>query len=236
MFVCDGSDYGKKGKTIIGKVLDVEMRMTQTFGYDIAIAHIDRNCPQCKDIEIKPIALANNFPKIGSDAVHVHVGDPRDKNIRRSSPHKLIYPIIGAPGLECTMQYVKADGVDNPPMVFNVSGSPVMIKECGETVVHGFHGAGEDDDGFMFERLQLVQAQKEWAYRQIKEWTGRDKLLDACSDSGYRTFEDGSSFDVTQTSCTPQNSDEELIVICSDHEGADKFQFNDPIIKEFLQH
>ena len=235
MFVCDGADYGRKGETIIGKVIDIELRMTEIFGYDIAIAHIDRNCPQCVDIDIKPLPLANNFPKLGADAVHVHVGDPRDKNIRRYSPHKLIYPIIGAPGLKCTMQYVKHDGIDNPPMVFNVSGSPVMIDECGNTAVHGFHGRGEGDDDFMYERLQLVQAQKEWVYKQIKAWTGRDKLLDACSDSGYRTFTDSGSFDAKQASCIPENSDEELLVRCSEHEGAESFQFNDRIIKELLQ-
>ena len=32
-----------------------------------------------------------------------------------------------------------------------------------------------------------------------------------------------------------ENSDEELHVRCSEHEGADSFQFNDRIIKEFLQ-
>ena len=96
MFVCDGTDYGKKGKIRIGKVIDVEFRMTETFGYDIAIAHIDRDCDQCnRDVKIDPIPLANSLPKLGADAVHVHVGDPRNRNTRRSSPHKLIWPVVG---------------------------------------------------------------------------------------------------------------------------------------------
>ena len=233
MFVCDGADYGKKGKIRIGKVIDVEFRMTETFGYDIALAHIDRNCDQCSDVQIDPIPLANSLPELGADAVHVHVGDPNNKNARRFSPHKLIYPVVGAKGLECVHQYVKADGIDNPPMVFNVSGSPVMINECGKTVVHGFHGTGEDEKGFMYERLQLVQAQKQWAYNQIKEWTGRDQILDACSDSGFRSFVSSEDFDVTQKSCIPENSDEGILYRCEEQEGALSYKFDDALMNEF---
>ena len=236
MFVCDGTDYGKKGKIRIGKVIDVEFRMTETFGYDIAIAHIDRDCDQCnRDVKIDPIPLANSLPKLGADAVHVHVGDPRNRNTRRSSPHKLIWPVVGAKGLECVHQYVKADGIDNPPMVFNVSGSPVMINECGKTAVHGFHGTGEDDGGFMYERLQLVQAQKQWAYNQIKEWTGRDEILDACSESGYRSFTGTEDFDVTQRSCIPENSDDEVLYRCGEQEGALTYKFDDDLMNEFIR-
>ena len=45
-------------------------------------------------------------------------------------------------------------------MLFDTSGSLVIIKECGRYVVHGLHGNGMDLDQNMYEFLQLVQTQK----------------------------------------------------------------------------
>ncbi|MDA8942285.1 hypothetical protein N9I44_01115, partial [bacterium] len=63
MYVVDGANYPNK-KIIIAKVLDISARSTgEPPGYDILVAHVDRNCNRCnKDIEINPIPIANNFP------------------------------------------------------------------------------------------------------------------------------------------------------------------------------
>ena len=44
-------------------------------------------------------------------------------------------------------------------MIFNISGSSVIYKECGNWAMHGIHGNGFDFDGYMFESLQLLQTQ-----------------------------------------------------------------------------
>ena len=58
-------------------------------------------------------------------------------------------------------------------MLFGASGSPVIFKECENYVVHGLHGRGYDEGGFMYEELQLLQTQKKWIQSEIFRWTGR---------------------------------------------------------------
>ncbi len=70
-------------------------------------------------------------------------------------------------------------------MLFDTSGSLVIIKECGRYVVHGLHGNGMDLDQNMYEFLQLVQTQKKWIQEEIFRWTGRETMLDACAKVTY---------------------------------------------------
>ena len=65
--------------------------------------------------------------------------------------------IYGAKTTQCSRQIIKHDGIDNPPMLFDCSGSPVVYSECGKNVIHGLHGNGMDEDKIMYETLQLVQ-------------------------------------------------------------------------------
>ena len=58
-----------------------------------------------------------------------------------------------------TEKTIKHDGKLNSPMIFNISGSSVIYKECGNWAMHGIHGNGFDFDGQMFESLQLLQTQ-----------------------------------------------------------------------------
>lgn len=242
MYVCDGADYGRVGKTIIGKVIDFSARMTgHPPGYDIAIAHIDRNCSKCnKNIKIKPIPLANKLPPIGGDGIHVHVGDPRDKNIRRFSDHKLIWPALSTVSkdgteLSCTSQVIRHDGKINPPMVFNTSGSPVLIKECGNSVVHGLHGRGMDMDGMMYEALQLVQTQKKWVQKWVSKWTGKNYLLDSCSKNGRRSFQADMNFSIPQMNCNIKKTEDMFdnpATVCLIQKGAESFVFKDKYMIE----
>ena len=70
MYVVDGANYPNK-KIIIAKVLDISARSTgEPPGYDILVAHVDRNCNRCnKDITINPIPIANNLPAINTKAL-----------------------------------------------------------------------------------------------------------------------------------------------------------------------
>ena len=74
MYVVDGKDYPMK-KIIVAKVLDISARATGwPPGYDILIAHVDRNCKKCKkgmDIKIVPIPIANKIPKHNTKALHI---------------------------------------------------------------------------------------------------------------------------------------------------------------------
>ena len=192
MYVVEGNSYQGKQK-VIGKVLDIAGRATgHPPGYDLLLLHIDRDCKKCqknKDVKIEPIPLANNIPPIGTKAQHVCI--PEEKKYGKgiiSIPHTLNGMIYGAKTTQCSRQIIKHDGIDNPPMLFGCSGSPVVYSECGKNVIHGLHGNGMDEDKIMYEILQLVQTQKQWVQSHIYNWTGRTDMLDACDPSGRRSF------------------------------------------------
>ena len=208
MYVVEGNSWQGKQK-IIAKVLDISGRTTgmpEAGGYDLLVAHVDRNCKKCqknKDINIVPIPLANKLPAIGTPAQHVCITDGKKagKGIiwRPENLNGLIY---GGQNTQCSRQIVKHDGISNPPMLFDgCSGSPVIYKECGQNVVHGLHGNGVGDDKYMYEMLQLVQTQKEWVQSEIFKWTGRTDMLDACSKTGRRSFMAGEKFNILQNGC-----------------------------------
>ena len=208
MYVVEGNSWQGKQK-IIAKVLDISGRTTgmpEAGGYDLLVAHVDRNCKKCqknKDINIVPIPLANKLPAIGTPAQHVCITDGKKagKGIiwRPENLNGLIY---GGQNTQCSRQIVKHDGISNPPMLFDgCSGSPVIYKECGQNVVHGLHGNGVGDDKYMYEMLQLVQTQKEWVQSEIFKWTGRTDMIDACSKTGRRSFMAGEKFDILQNGC-----------------------------------
>ena len=205
MYVVDGKNYPNK-KIIIAKVLDISARATSVPpGYDIVVAHVDRNCKKCsKDVNIKitPIAIANNLPIMNTEALHVVV--PRNSKMNKGRfyvDHLLNGRIWGAQNTSCSRQTIKHDGKLNPPMLFDTSGSPVIYKECGKYVLHGLHGNGKDYNGYMYELLQLLQTQKEWIQSEIYRWTGRTEMLDSCSPTGTRSFMPGNEFDVPQNGC-----------------------------------
>ena len=208
MYVVDGKNYPNK-KIIIAKVLDISARATSVPpGYDIVVAHVDRNCKECsKDVNIKitPIAIANNLPIMNTEALHVVV--PRNSKMNKGRfyvDHLLNGRIWGAQNTSCSRQTIKHDGKLNPPMLFDTSGSPVIYKECGKYVLHGLHGNGKDYNGYMYELLQLLQTQKEWIQSEIYRWTGRTEMLDSCSPTGTRSFMPGNEFDVPQSGCNKE--------------------------------
>ena len=215
MYVVEGNSYQGK-QIIIGKVLDIAGRATgHPPGYDLLLLHIDRDCNKCqknKDIKIEPIPLANKIPPIGTKAQHICI--PGKKKYGKgiiSIPHTLNGMIYGAKTTQCSRQIIKHDGIDNPPMLFDCSGSPVIYSECGKNVIHGLHGNGMDEDKIMYETLQLVQTQKQWVQSHIYEWTGRIDMLDACHPSGRRSFMPDQKFDIAQNDCQKkQISDEEF--------------------------
>ena len=152
MYVVDGKNYPNK-KIIIAKVLDISARATSVPpGYDIVVAHVDRNCKKCsKDVNIKitPIAIANNLPIMNTEALHVVV--PRNSKMNKGRfyvDHLLNGRIWGAQNTSCSRQTIKHDGKLNPPMLFDTSGSPVIFKECGKNVLHGLHGNGMGYKGY----------------------------------------------------------------------------------------
>ena len=205
MYVVDGKNYPKE-KNIIAKVLDISARATGLPpGYDIVVAHVDRNCKECsKDVNIKitPIAIANNLPLMDTKALHVVVpGNSQMNKGRFYVDHLLNGRIWGAQNTSCSRQTIKHDGKLNPPMLFDTSGSPVIFKECGKYVLHGLHGNGMGYKGYMYEFLQLLQTQKEWIQSEIYRWTGRTEMLDSCSPTGTRSFMPGNEFDVPQNGC-----------------------------------
>ncbi len=205
IYVVDGKNYPNK-KIIIAKVLDISARATsRPPGYDIVVAHVDRNCKECsKDVNIKitPIAIANNLPLMDTKALHIAVpGNSQMNKGRFYVDHLLNGRIWGAQNTSCSRQTIKHDGKLNPPMLFDTSGSPVIYKECGKYVLHGLHGNGMDYKGYMYEFLQLLQTQKEWIQSEIYRWTGRTEMLDSCSPTGTRSFMPGNEFDVPQNGC-----------------------------------
>ena len=208
IYVVDGKNYPNK-KIIIAKVLDISARATGLPpGYDIVVAHVDRNCKECsKDVNIKitPIAIANNLPLMDTKALHVVVpGNSQMNKGRFYVDHLLNGRIWGAQNTSCSRQTIKHDGKLNPPMLFDTSGSPVIYKECGKYVLHGLHGNGMDYKGYMYEFLQLLQTQKEWIQSEIYRWTGRTEMLDSCSPTGTRSFMPGNEFDVPQNGCNKE--------------------------------
>jgi len=205
MFVVAGKNYPIK-KTIIAKVLDISIRATgHPPGYDIMIAHVDRFCNKCnKNIIISPIPVASKIPPINTKALHIFIPGEENKshgNGILSDNHLLNGEIWGSKNNSCTRQSIKHDGITNPPMVFDTSGSPVIYKECDKYAVHGLHGNGMDFGGFMYEHLQLLQTQKEWIQSEIYRWTNRKDMLDACSPSGRRSFMKGTKFEIEQHNC-----------------------------------
>ena len=215
MYVVEGNSYQGKQK-IIGKVLDIAGRATgYPPGYDILLLHIDRDCKKCqknKNIKIEPIPLANKIPNIGTKAEHICI--PERKKYGKgiiSISHTLNGLVYGAKTTQCSRQIIKHDGIDNPPMLFGCSGSPVIYKECGKNVVHGLHGNGIDENKIMYEILQLVQTQKQWVQSHIYEWTGRTDMLDACDPTGRRSFMPDQKFEILQNGCQKKRiSDEEF--------------------------
>ena len=205
MFVVAGKNYPIK-KTIIAKVLDISIRATgHPPGYDIMIAHVDRFCKKCnKNIIISPIPVASKIPPINTKALHIFIPGEENKshgNGILSDNHLLNGEIWGSKNNSCTRQSIKHDGITNPPMVFDTSGSPVIYKECDKYAVHGLHGNGMDFGGFMYEHLQLLQTQKEWIQSEIYRWTNRKDMLDACSLTGRRSFMTGRKFEIEQHNC-----------------------------------
>ncbi len=238
VYIADGEDTTSIAKTkIIGKVTKFGVRSTGLPpGYDIFVGYVDRNCQYClssaQQPTIKPIPLANSYPKQNADATWVFTagtGDTDPENskwrgrsyaYRQYSPQKL-GKAIGSPfnsGENCRRQPVPMNNRDgNPLAVADTSGSPVIIKSCDSDALHGFHGNGESGwctDGeimengkeYLCEVLQLVQSQKKWIGKKIKQWTGRTVLmLDACSASGTRSIDDD-TFDVEQYGCRTDSS------------------------------
>ena len=205
MYVVAGKDYPMK-KIIVAKVLDISIRATgYPPGYDIMIAHVDRFCDKCNSkINIKPIPVASKIPPINTNALHIFIpGEDREShgNGIRIEDHLLNGEIWGSKNNSCTRQSIKHDGITNPPMVFDTSGSPVIYKECGKYAVHGLHGNGMDFDGYMYEQLQLLQTQKKWIQSEIYRWTNRKDMLDACSLSGRKSFLSGEDFEIEQLDC-----------------------------------
>ena len=205
MFVVAGKNYPIK-KTIIAKVLDISIRATgHPPGYDIMIAHVDRFCNKCnKNIIISPIPVASKIPPINTKALHIFIPGEENKshgNGILSDNHLLNGEIWGSKSNSCTRQSIKHDGITNPPMVFDTSGSPVIYKECDKYAVHGLHGNGMDFGGFMYEHLQLLQTQKEWIQSEIYRWTNRKDMLDSCSLTGRRSFMTGTKFEIEQHNC-----------------------------------
>jgi hypothetical protein len=206
MYVVDGKNYPNK-KIIIAKVLDISARSTgEPPGYDILVAHVDRNCNRCnKDITIIPIPIANNLPAINTKALHIAVpGDSAMNKGRFFDNHLLNGRIWGGKNNACSRQTLKHDGKLNPPMLFDTSGSPVIFKECGKYALHGLHGNGMDYDGHMYEFLQLIQTQKKWIQSEIYRWTGRTEMIDSCSSNGKRSFMPSSDFDAPQNDCVKE--------------------------------
>ena len=126
MYVVDGKNYPKE-KNIIAKVLDISARATsRPPGYDIVVAHVDRNCKECsKDVNIKitPIAIANNLPLMDTKALHIAVPGNSKMNKGRFYVDHLLNGIIwGAQNTSCSRQTIKHDGKLNPPMLFGTSG------------------------------------------------------------------------------------------------------------------
>ena len=218
MYVVEGNSYQGK-QIIIGKVLDIAGRATgHPPGYDLLLLHIDRNCNKCqknKNVKIEPIPLANKIPPIGTKAQHICI--PEEKKYGKgiiSIPHTLNGMIYGAKTTQCSRQIIKHDGIDNPPMLFGCSGSPVVFSECDKNVIHGLHGNGMDEDKFMYEILQLVQTQKQWVQSHIYEWTGRTDMLDACDPSGRRSFMPDQKFDIAQNDCKKKRINDEEFYPC----------------------
>ena len=218
MYVVEGNSYQGK-QIVIGKVLDIAGRATgHPPGYDLLLLHIDRDCKKCqknKDVKIEPIPLANKIPPIGTKAQHVCI--PEQKKYGKgiiSIPHTLNGMIYGAKTTQCSRQIIKHDGIDNPPMLFGCSGSPVVFSECDKNVIHGLHGNGMDEDKIMYEILQLVQTQKQWVQSHIYEWTGRTDMLDACDPSGRRSFMPDQKFDIAQNDCKKKRINDEEFYPC----------------------
>ena len=204
LYIVAGNTY-HSNKKIIGEIINISARNTgEAPGYDLIVAHVDRNCKKCNtEIKIDPIPLANFIPVIGTKATHVCVADRKKwGNGIIYDDHTLNGWVYGGEGTQCSRQIVKHDGITNPPMMFaGCSGSPVIYKECGKDVIHGLHGNGMDEDKIMYEMLQLVQTQKKWIQQEIYNWTGRTDMLDACSETGRRSFMDGNKFEIKQNDC-----------------------------------
>jgi len=113
-----------------------------------------------------------------------------------SDDHILNGPIWGSKYNSCNRQTIKHDGKLNSPMIFNISGSSVIYKECGNWEVHGLHGNEFDFDGYMIESFQLLQTQKEWMQSEIHRCPVQDRY--ACSSSGRRSFAFGEIKEVKQ--------------------------------------
>ena len=144
---------------------------------------------------------------MNTEALHVAVpGNSEMNNGRFYDDHLLNGRIWGSKKTPCSRQTIKHDGKNNPPMLFDTSGSPVIFKECGKYVLHGLHGNGSDDGKFMYEFLQLLQTQKEWIQSEIYRWTGRTEMLDSCSSNGTRSFMQVSEFDIPQSSCDKKSN------------------------------
>ena len=96
--------------------------------------------------------MLQKLPPINTNALHVFIpGEDRESHGSgiRTDNHLLNGKIWGSKNNSCTRQSIKHDGITNPPMVFDTSGSPVIYKECGKDAVHGLHGNGMDFDGYM---------------------------------------------------------------------------------------
>ena len=210
-YIVDGKNYPKK-KIIVAKVLEFSARATGwPPGYDIAIAHVDRNCKKCKKgkkIKIVPIPIANTLPKLNTKALHVLAPETSKKGKGRIyRDHLLNGGILGGRTTPCSIQVIRLDGITNPPMLYGGSGSPVIFKECGKYVVHGLHGRGhgsikyKDGKEIQYEHLQLLQTQKKWIQSEIFRWTGRTDMIDSCSESGRRSFMPDQKFDIPQNDC-----------------------------------
>ena len=223
---------------IIGKLTHYGVRATgNPPGYDLFVAKVDRACAYCVDpstVAITPIPLARSYPHVGAPAVWVYTAGTGDKDgdatwpgrdyaYRQVAPHKLdrtvgsVSPPPPSPTTSqpCRRQPVLMDGVVNPLVVSDTSGSPVIISECGTDAVHGFHGNGEGypwctdaevDAGYMCEILQLVQSQRSWVLAKVTEWTGRTALLDACA--GTATAEATVGYSVEQYGCESGSPDD----------------------------
>ena len=87
-------------------------------------------------------------------------------------------------------------------MLFVASGSPVIFKECGNYAAPGLHGNGTKEGKIMHEYLKLLQIQKKWIQAEIYKWTGKTDMIDACSETGRRSFMPDQKFDVLQNECS----------------------------------